>query len=149
MCCGGSVPYQGSGPSRKRSNCCVAQGGRITSSRRLLLHALFDSPGDRTAEEIADEVQRRAPDINISTVYRNLEELERLGVVVHAHLGHGPATYYLATVAHGHFVCEGCGAVIEAPGDVFRSLSQAAKDRFGFEVHAYHFAVLGYCQNCQ
>ena len=29
-------------------------GGRVTSSRRLLLEALFEGPGHRTAEELAE-----------------------------------------------------------------------------------------------
>ena len=62
--------------------------------------------GHRTAEELGAEVQAIAPDVHMSTIYRNLDDLERLGVVVHAHLGHGPATYHLAAGAHGHFVCE-------------------------------------------
>ena len=66
-------------------------------SRRLLVRCLFEASGHRTAEELAAEIQAHAPDVSISTVYRNLEELERLGVVVHSHLGHGPATYHLAT----------------------------------------------------
>jgi Fe2+ or Zn2+ uptake regulation protein len=126
-----------------------ARGCRITSSRRLLLHALFDAPGDRTAEELAEEVHWRAPDINLSTIYRNLDELERLGVVIHSHLGHGPATYHLAALAHGHLVCEGCGAVVEVPDDVFQGLSRAARTRFGFDIHPYHFAVPGRCQDCR
>ena len=125
-----------------------ARGGRVTSSRRLLLQALFGAGRDRTAEEILNEVNRAAPDVNISTVYRNLEELEELGVVVHTHLAHGPAMYNLASAAHGHLVCEGCGAVIEASADVFRGLSRTAKDRFGFEVRPYHFAVPGLCRAC-
>ena len=72
------------------------QGGRITSSRRLLLRALFESKGHHSAEDLAAEVQKQAPDIHLSTIYRNLDELERLGVVVHADPGHGPATYHLA-----------------------------------------------------
>jgi Fur family transcriptional regulator, ferric uptake regulator len=126
-----------------------ARGGRVTSSRRLLLHALFDRPRDRTAEELAAEVHAKAPDINLSTIYRNLDELERLGVVLHAHLAHGPATYHLAARAHGHLVCEECGAAIEAPSDVFSDLSKAAESRFGFEIHPYHFAVPGRCQLCR
>jgi Fur family transcriptional regulator, ferric uptake regulator len=126
-----------------------ARGGRVTSSRRLLLHALFDAPRDRTAEELAAEIHARAPDVNLSTVYRNLDELERLGVVLHAHLAHGPATYHLAALAHGHLVCEECGAAIEAPSDVFSSLSKTAESRFGFEIHPYHFAVPGRCQLCR
>jgi Fur family ferric uptake transcriptional regulator len=126
-----------------------ARGGRVTSSRRLLLHALFDMPRDRTAEELAAEVHAKAPDTNLSTIYRNLDELERLGVVLHAHLAHGPATYHLAARAHGHLVCEECGAAIEAPSDVFSGLSKAAESRFGFEIHPYHFAVPGRCRRCR
>jgi hypothetical protein len=50
------------------------QGGRVTSSRRLLLRALFDSKGHHTAEDLAAEVQKQAPDIHLSTIYRNLDE---------------------------------------------------------------------------
>jgi Fur family ferric uptake transcriptional regulator len=130
-------------------NLLRAHGSRITSSRRLLLHALFDAPADRTAEELATEVHTRAPDINLSTIYRNLDELERLGVVIHAHLGHGPATYHLAAFAHGHLVCERCGAVVEVPDEVFQGLSRTARTRFGFDIHPYHFAVVGRCRNCR
>ncbi len=125
------------------------QGGRVTSSRRLLLRALFDTSGHRTAEDLAAEVQLQAPDIHLSTIYRNLEELERLGVIVHAHLGHGPATYHLAASAHGHFVCEVCGAMIEAPDALFAGLAKTAKAQFGFSIDPHHFAMLGRCANCQ
>ena len=124
------------------------QGGRLTSSRRILLRALFGAQGHRTAEELGAEVQAQAPDVHMSTIYRNLDELERLGVVVHAHLGHGPATYHLAAGAHGHLVCERCGQMIEAPHDLFRGLARAAKTRFGFAIDPHHFAVLGRCQGC-
>jgi Fur family ferric uptake transcriptional regulator len=124
------------------------QGGRITSSRRLLLRALFDSKGHHTAEDLAAEVQKQAPDIHLSTIYRNLDELERLGVVVHAHLGHGPATYHLAASAHGHFVCVECGKMIEAPDALFSGLATDAKTRFGFTIDPHHFAMLGRCADC-
>jgi Fe2+ or Zn2+ uptake regulation protein len=123
-------------------------GGRITSSRRFLLRALFDTEGHRTAEELATEVQAQAPDIHLSTIYRNLDELERLGVIVHSHLGHGPATYHLATSIHGHFVCEECGKMIEAPDVLFSSLAKAAQTRFGFTIDPHHFAMLGRCADC-
>jgi Fe2+ or Zn2+ uptake regulation protein len=124
-------------------------GGRVTPSRRLLLETLFDDPGHRNAEELAAEVQARAPDVHLSTIYRNLDELERLGVIVHAHLGHGPATYHLATEAHGHFVCEECSTMIEVPDHVFRGLAKTAKAEYGFTIDPHHFAVPGRCDNCQ
>lgn len=125
-----------------------ARGGRVTTARRQLLEALFDSGGHRTAEDLASEVQRRAPDVHISTIYRNLDELERLGVIVHTHLGHGPAIYHLASSPHGHLVCEQCGVTIEAPSEMFEGLAGRAKELFGFDVDARHFAVVGRCKDC-
>ena len=125
------------------------KGGRATSARRLLLEALFDGPEHRSAEELAHTVQSIAPDIHLSTVYRNLDELERLGVIVHTHLGHGPATYQLTVGAHGHLVCEECGGTIEAPAALFAGLSRAVRTKFGFEISPHHFAVLGRCQACR
>ena len=125
------------------------RGGRVTSARRLVLEAIFKAKGHQTADELAAVVQRRSPDIHLSTIYRNLEDLQELGIVVHAHLGHGPSTYHLAATAHGHLVCEECGAVIEAPDDLFAGLSRSTVSRFGFTIDPHHFAMLGRCHHCQ
>lgn len=125
-----------------------ARGGRVTSPRRLLLGALFASRAHRSAEDLAAEVQAVAPDVHLSTIYRNLEELERLGVVVHSHFGHGPATYHLAGSAHAHFVCEHCGDAVEVPAEVLAGLVGSARSLAGFEVDPFHFAIPGRCAAC-
>jgi Fur family ferric uptake transcriptional regulator len=123
-------------------------GVRITTARRLVVDALVHGSQHPTAEELLASVRAMAPDVHPSTVYRNLEELERLGVVVHTHLGHGPATYHLAADAHGHLVCERCGAAYEAPPDLFDNLARQAKRRIGFTLRPFHFAVIGVCADC-
>jgi Fur family ferric uptake transcriptional regulator len=125
-----------------------ARGGRVTTARRQLLEAVFEARSHATAEELAAAVQARSPDVHISTIYRNLDELERLGVLVHTHLGHGPASYHLASSPHGHLVCEVCGATIEAPPELFAELGRTARERFGFDIDPRHFAVLGRCGEC-
>lgn len=126
-----------------------ARGGRATSSRRILLETLFTAEGHRSAEELAAAVQAHSPDVHVSTVYRNLDELERLGVVTHTHLGHGPATYHLSARPHGHLVCEQCGVTIEVPASLFSSFSRQASSRFGFDVDPGHSAVMGRCEDCR
>ncbi len=126
-----------------------SSGGRVTTPRRLLVRSLFGAVGHRTAEELATEIQAQAPDVSISTVYRNLEELERLGVVVHAHLGHGPATYHLASAVHGHLVCERCATHIEIEDGFFADLRRRAIADFGFAIDPRHFAVIGLCAACR
>ena len=124
-------------------------GGRTTSARRLLLGALLASPGHRSAEQLAADVQASAPGVNLSTIYRNLEELERLKIVDRTHLGHGPATYHLAEAAHGHLVCEQCGSMTEVPVQIFSDLARTAHTQYGFTVMPHRSAVLGTCAACQ
>lgn len=124
------------------------RGGRATLARRVLLEALFEADGHMSAEELGGVVQARIPDIHMSTVYRNLDDLERLGVVAHTHLGHGPSNYQLAAQAHAHFLCKECGAALEAPDVLFRGLSRSVKAKLGFTIDPHHFAILGVCSAC-
>jgi Fur family transcriptional regulator, ferric uptake regulator len=124
-------------------------GGRATPARRILLRVLFSEGTHRSAEELAAAVQAQAPDVNISTIYRNLDELVRLGVVDRTYLGGGPAAYHLASAAHGHIVCEQCGAMTEVPDELFDDLAQVVAARYGFAIAPHRFAVTGLCANCQ
>ena len=125
------------------------RGHRVTTSRRLLVQSLVEADGHRTAEELAAEVHSRAPDVHLSTIYRNLDELEHLRAIEHVHLGHGAATYHLAATSHGHLVCRECGTTIEVPDDLFRSLRRNAKEKHGFTIDPHHFAVIGRCEACE
>jgi Fe2+ or Zn2+ uptake regulation protein len=87
--------------------------------------------------------------VHLSTIYRNLEELERLGVIDSTRLGSGPATYHLASAAHGHLVCERCGTMIEVPDEIFADLVRLAVTGYGFAINPHRFAVTGRCAACQ
>ncbi len=104
--------------------------------------------GHPTAEELTAGVQVHQPDVHESTVYRFLDELERLGVVDHVHLGHGPAVYHFADDTHHHLVCQQCGLVIEVPDDTLDMLRRRVRTEFSFEVEPRHFAVMGRCGTC-
>ena len=69
--------------------------------------------GTPTPEQICIEVQRTAPAVNITTVYRTLDLLERLGLISHTHLGHGAPNYSVHEHEHVHLVCHCCGSVVE------------------------------------
>jgi Fe2+ or Zn2+ uptake regulation protein len=124
------------------------QGARVTSARRALVTALVQARGHVTADDLAALVQKAQPDVHLSTIYRSLDALERIGVVDHVHLGHGRAVYHLADEPHQHLVCEVCGAVVEVPDATFAELSDTLRRRYGFAIRPNHFAVLGRCRAC-
>jgi Fur family ferric uptake transcriptional regulator len=124
------------------------KGYRLTPQRELVLGAVM-SLEHATPEQVCAEVQRTASGINISTVYRTLELLEELGLVRHAHLGHGAPSYHPAGHhEHLHLVCRDCGAVSQVGMDVARDLTDRLAADVGFRVDLEHFAIYGRCRNC-
>jgi len=125
-----------------------ARGYRLTPQRQLVLEAVVEL-GHATAEEISAAVRRVASGLNISTVYRTLELLEELGLVTHAHLGHGAPTYHAATDDdHVHLVCRDCGSIAEVAPAVVEDVVAAVAAERGFSVDVGHFAIFGRCAAC-
>ena len=82
-------------------------GLRLTTARRLVLEALFDADIPVSAEEVAMRCS-----LDLTSVYRNLETLERHGFARHVHLGHGPSRYVLVgRGGHEYLFCESCGEI--------------------------------------
>src|SRR3981189_3277363 len=74
----------------------AAHGVRRTAARQAILEAFFAAESHVTAEDIAAEVHRRFPSVDVSTVYRTLDTLEQLGIIDHTHLAHGPPIFHPA-----------------------------------------------------
>jgi Fur family ferric uptake transcriptional regulator len=124
------------------------KGLRLTPQRELVLAAVR-SLGHATPEEVAEKVRQTHPGINLSTVYRNLETLENVGLVLHTHLGHGSATYHAAEeLTHLHLVCSDCGDIGDAPIESAANFVNTLSDDFGFKTDVTHFAIYGSCAKC-
>lgn len=122
-----------------------AAGLRISTARRLVIEALFTAAGPVSAAELAGELR-----IDESSVYRNLELLERHGLVRHLHLGHGPGLYVLAGTGDAEYLfCERCHKVTAvAPADL-DPIREAIEQRFGHHARFTHWAIVGVCADCR
>lgn len=124
------------------------QGFRITPQRQLVLEAV-NTLGHATPEELLAEVQKTAAAVNLSTIYRTLEVLEQVGLVTHAHIGHGAPTYHSVDEdAHIHLVCDTCNGVRSISADAAELFVQALRDSVGFETDVAHVSVHGQCAKC-
>ena len=124
------------------------KGLRLTPQRELVLSAVREL-GHATPEEVAEKVRQTHPGINLSTVYRNLETLENVGLVQHTHLGHGGATYHAAEeLTHLHLVCGTYESVGDAPITSAGQFVNALADDYGFKTDVSHFAIYGTCSAC-
>ncbi len=125
-----------------------ASGRRMTVQRRLVLEALQSARHHTTAEDIAARIRRQHPQVDPSTVYRNLEALEALGYVTHTHFEDRITRWHLADERHGHLVCRTCGAELEIPMTVLEPLARRLRHEHGFTADLAHSAVVGVCREC-
>ena len=119
-------------------------GLRISTARRLIIEALFDASGPVSAQALAQTLC-----LEESSVYRNLEVLERYGLTRHVHLGHGPGLHALVGRDEGEYLyCERCGKLTVLAPDRLTEIRDDVQRRFGHQPRFTHFAMVGLCRGC-
>ena len=107
------------------------------------------SCGSTASPDIATRIRARHPQIDPSTVYRNLEALEELGYVTHTHFDDRITRWHRADAQrHGHLVCRTCGAEQELPIGLLEPLGRRLRDEHGFRADLAHSAIVGICKDC-
>lgn len=120
------------------------RGLRLSTSRRLVLEALFAADAPVSAEQLAEQ-----RGLDLASVYRNLETLERLGLARHVHFGHGPGLYVLVGRGEREYLfCERCRTPRAVEPEELDGVRDQIKHRFGHEARFTHFAIFGTCAEC-
>ena len=121
---------------------------RPTTQRFAVLEYLARHPVHATAEEIYRAVNRTNSRASRATVYNNLRDLTRSGLVREL-ASQGRASRFDANLhRHHHFVCEECGAIEDI---TWFDLPPAASKAIlgGRTVHQYQIVFRGLCVKCK
>jgi Fur family ferric uptake transcriptional regulator len=124
-------------------------GHRVTTPSRLVIEALFRAGGPVSAEHIGRGQGEHAMQLEMPSVYRNLERLQQLGVISHVHLGHGPGLYVLSPgTDREYLVCDRCGRVSTVDPTALDPVRNQVREAFGYHARFSHFPIHGHCQSC-
>jgi Fur family ferric uptake transcriptional regulator len=120
-------------------------GQRVSAPVSLVLEALFAADGPVSVEHLASA----SPSLERTSVYRNLERLEALGVVSHVHVGHGPGLYALVRGADREYLtCDRCGRITTLDPSALDGVRAALQAEFGYHARFTHFPIHGLCASC-
>jgi Fur family ferric uptake transcriptional regulator len=129
-----------------------AAGHRYTGQRKRLVDILA-----RAGNPVAiPEILRGRRDLALSSVYRNLGDLETAGVVRRVVTDEEYSRYELTedlTEHHHHLICSGCGLVQDLPmpadfeATMDRTLDRLA-GRAGFAEVSHRLDLIGLCAGC-
>lgn len=125
------------------------RGFRVTPQRQLILDAICEGVGHTTPDEIYARVRAKSPVVNRVTVYRTLDFLCELRLVVAIQVG-GHMFYEIAGDApHHHLVCRRCNKIEAIGHHTLESLFARIEREQQFVVDMDHVALFGLCQECR
>jgi Fur family ferric uptake transcriptional regulator len=132
---------------------------RWTLPREVILNLLSRSSKHMSAKELYASLYRLYPGIGLTTVYRTLELLFRLGFVQKVSSGDGQSRYELKSGDkedhHHHIICTKCGKIIDYRDFVQEELELVKKTeetlakKHDFLILDHNIEFLGLCKNCR
>jgi Fur family transcriptional regulator, ferric uptake regulator len=121
-------------------------GYRSGAARREVIELLAAEQCAVTALEI----DRRLDSVGRASVYRTLEQLDRLHLVQQVSIGGDAAGYERvdAELHHHHLVCEKCGRLSPFISDALEKAIERVSRETDFEVAAHDVVLRGTCTAC-
>lgn len=117
---------------------------KVTPIRVKLMDALEHATEPLRAKDLVKLVKS-----DIVTVYRNLEILNKLGLVARVFLDQKEAYFELKASHHHHAICENCGRVADIHDLGHKKLDEDALKVSGFSIiHRHSLEFFGICKSC-
>jgi Fur family peroxide stress response transcriptional regulator len=129
---------------------CAARGLRLTPQRDVLLRALSETLGHPTADDLVKKVRRVLPTVSHATVYRNMQELARAGLISTLERSGVAVQFEMNPDHHHHFMCTRCGQVWDVYLDqVAVTLDRRRSPLNGFQIERRDVQLHGLCARCR
>jgi len=125
------------------------RGLRVTPQRQLILDAILESKGHVSLQNIIQFVQARSPIISLPTIYRTLDFLCEIRMVVALRVGNTTYFEIAGERPHHHLVCRRCGALEVLPHVEVQRLFGKIERSYKFRVDMDHLGLFGLCGHCR
>jgi len=123
---------------------------RVTNQRALILGIIRQGQGHLDADEVYRRAHRKQPRLSLSTVYRTLRLLKKLGLVEELHFDEAHHHYEVKPPSeHHHLVCLGCGKIVEFECPLSQKMKEDVGREKDFEVTSVETWMTGYCPKCR
>jgi Fur family ferric uptake transcriptional regulator len=141
----------GNGWIERAEAALAAAGHRRGGARRAVLELLDAQKCALTAIEIEDALRVATRRVSRASVYRILDELERLRLVQHVETGQAMVRYERVCEHdehHHHLVCDGCGLVMPFSDDALERAISSLSRRVPLTVSEHEIVLRGECRSC-
>ncbi len=120
-----------------------------SKKREAILNVIRGTTSHPTAEWVYQQLKPEIPDLSLGTVYRNIAQFKNDGVIISVGVVNGQERYDGNPKPHTHFVCSGCGAVIDIPGEYLgKNVGEEIAEKYHLRVDSGEVLFHGICSEC-
>lgn len=124
----------------------------MTQSKEILIQFFLDHQKSLIPfKTLQDHLIEKIPDVDRTTIYRNIEKFISLGLIQELDLPNkGKVFQYIFNKQVHHFyICKGCSKTIKGDEHMFKQIEKALKDVHEFSKSNLSVVFYGYCKKCE
>jgi Fur family peroxide stress response transcriptional regulator len=121
---------------------------KYSRQREAIKEYLAHTKEHPTADTVYMSIRATHPNISLGTVYRNLNMLAEQGEILKLNCQDGSDRFDGNPKPHYHFLCNGCGRVLDIEMESIDHINKIAAADFGGKVEGHVTYFYGRCPNC-
>lgn len=129
-----------------------SKGLRMTPSKEKLIQFFLDNQTRHIPiKQIQDHLISALPNVDRTTIYRNIEKFILLGLIQELDLPKKGKVYQFVfdkKVQH-YYICKSCGKMNKGNEDLFKKIEKALKDIHDFSKANLSVLFYGFCSKCE
>lgn len=130
------------------------RGWRLTPQRETILQIFQNLPAGNhlSAEDLYHVLEQEGQPISLSTIYRTLKLMARMGILRELELAEGHKHYELNQPYphhHHHLICVRCSKTIEFKNDSILKTGSKTAEKEGYHLLDCQLTIHAICPTCQ
>jgi Fur family transcriptional regulator, ferric uptake regulator len=130
------------------------RGWRMTPQREVILTWFqnLEKGEHLSAEDLCELLQAQGERVSLSTIYRNLKMMARMGILRELELSEGQKRYEINQPAphhHHHLICVRCNKTIEFKNDSVLKAGAKMAQKSGYHLLDCQLLIQAICPACQ
>ncbi|OQA89497.1 MAG: Ferric uptake regulation protein [Elusimicrobia bacterium ADurb.Bin231] len=134
-------------------------GYKITCARESVLAVLSNTNKHLSADDIYMQARSKYPNMGLATIYRTLDILSELGIILKFDFGDGKNRYELAegfggSQHHHHLICTKCNRVVDYTDfideeiELLKQTEKGLSKKYNFKITNHLIQFYGICEKC-
>ncbi|MFN3787428.1 Fur family transcriptional regulator [Sulfurihydrogenibium azorense] len=127
----------------------IPQGYKTTKQRKAILEVLEENITPMHAEDIYFKLKEKGIDISLSTIYRNLDMLQKQGLVIKAYMLNEDKARFGLSSKKNYLICQECKKIVIIDNCPFEKFKEELIEVHGFDILGHSIEVYGICPECK